>query len=1028
MSLKNIDSLKSILSRTIQTFIRDKTNPKDVHEQFLTMDYNSYNSYSVKRFLDSNDISDLELKKIASKFISEEYFKTINSLETFAIFCYDILSYSLTDYSVKANELYTDLEPDELKNKIKVFLKGGNVLNAVFFKNVRHLPVYLRNKIIDEYSKYFNPSDFDFEIIVSHKLSKKEEFNNDLYDKVYSDLCHLSYFILNDIREYFIRHELDIFDYPKYNESLKKNLLNKLKDTINQSDYCKDKKLYLCKLVHDNLYIEEPCINDVRFDYENQYDHVVQSSINVDGSKGNKVSAPRKFNRIYTDKINNYYISMNNSLDFIHGSKRAKFFLARLKSLFNFYFMENLEWQRKYRCCNFKKIGGELIDIVINHKDSTDIHRVEDLQELKIKDKTFLTMNEKMLIDELHDILFINFTLPWNQSKSDKRLKRYFGFMIIFFINKYSSNEDILDYVRNNINNILITFDKILISESPYDFTDYNIEELGRLSDLGIPNSDLAIIFDTYRNLPELFRKISEELGKIADKDLFTKKRTKDFISINLKEFIESWKQNYIFVLKIIESVKLGPDPIRDTAVKFKRNKYLINYKSEVLNYSQSGGFNSCNANNKNYVLPTILKYFNKFTNTKITDSSTDLFKSLCQEIFQRIKDPGTYQSMVKYGDDPVPVVFEINYTVSITFFVFLSFIVEYFLFIIVYQKINIINPNTITFNYNTLNEKRNNYNNIWKNSTIATNPLNNQNLTEKMYRKNLEDMSINQLLSEFCLDLDRLFYRFMVTIIFNLKIKTSKKIKELKKYIFPDNLKRKNETTESKYENIYPDWKDKIKAFTGISDLELNNIIKKSLEHIADHTSKIDNEYTPDATGFFSWMYLLPEKRRRERNDQNTALKFGSCITNTYLEIYLLIRINEDPSNVGVGLESQNNTRHNYWINTQNELQSQSPGFNNHISHWFTIWKDSPANITLFREAPGFQVHHLSKNAVTDTFLTTLNIKNKNQKKMIQSLILPIFDSYSEYCRQNPTLNNKLIVINDLVSDFIKELNIAYP
>ena len=85
MSLKNIYSLKSILSRTIQTFIRDKTNPKDVHEQFLTMDYNSYNSYSVKRFLDSNDISDLELKKIASKFISEEYFKTINSLETFAI-------------------------------------------------------------------------------------------------------------------------------------------------------------------------------------------------------------------------------------------------------------------------------------------------------------------------------------------------------------------------------------------------------------------------------------------------------------------------------------------------------------------------------------------------------------------------------------------------------------------------------------------------------------------------------------------------------------------------------------------------------------------------------------------------------------------------------------------------------------------------------------------------------------------------------------------------------------------------------
>ena len=46
----------------------------------------------------------------------------------------------------------------------------------------------------------------------------------------------------------------------------------------------------------------------------------------------------------------------------------------------------------------------------------------------------------------------------------------------------------------------------------------------------------------------------------------------------------------------------------------------------------------------------------------------------------------------------------------------------------------------------------------------------------------------------------------------------------------------------------------------------------------------------------------------------------------------------------------------------------------------------------------------------------------------MIQSLILPIFDSYIEYCRQNPTLNNKLIVIQDLARDFIRELNIAYP
>ena len=66
----------------------------------------------IVHFINSNDISDLELKKIASNFITEEYFKTSNSLETFAIFCYDIFSHSLNDYCIKANDLYTDLEPD----------------------------------------------------------------------------------------------------------------------------------------------------------------------------------------------------------------------------------------------------------------------------------------------------------------------------------------------------------------------------------------------------------------------------------------------------------------------------------------------------------------------------------------------------------------------------------------------------------------------------------------------------------------------------------------------------------------------------------------------------------------------------------------------------------------------------------------------------------------------------------------------------------------------------------------------------
>ena len=90
-----------------------------------------------------------------------------------------------------------------------------------------------------------------------------------------------------------------------------------------------------------------------------------------------------------------------------------------MKCLFNLYFMQSLEWSKRYSCCEFNKIGGELIDVVVYHKDSTDKHRIEDLQSL-INNKRFLAMNEKKLILELHDIIFINFTLSWYQTKSEK--------------------------------------------------------------------------------------------------------------------------------------------------------------------------------------------------------------------------------------------------------------------------------------------------------------------------------------------------------------------------------------------------------------------------------------------------------------------------------------------------------------------------------------------------------------------------------------------------------------------------------
>ena len=105
-----------------------------MEDLFIKKEYSKENSYYIKRFYDSNDNSKIELKKITTNFITQNYFKSSNSLENFAIFCYDILSHSISEYCNKIQGIYSDLEPANLNDKIKVFLKGGNVLNAVFFK------------------------------------------------------------------------------------------------------------------------------------------------------------------------------------------------------------------------------------------------------------------------------------------------------------------------------------------------------------------------------------------------------------------------------------------------------------------------------------------------------------------------------------------------------------------------------------------------------------------------------------------------------------------------------------------------------------------------------------------------------------------------------------------------------------------------------------------------------------------------------------------------------------------------------
>ena len=156
----------------------------------------------------------------------------------------------------------------------------------------------------------------------------------------------------------------------------------------------------------------------------------------------------------------------------------------------------------------------------------------------------------------------------------------------------------------------------------------------------------MDIIFGTNFDLVDLFKKIKQEISSIDKKDIFNLNKFKKDIRENFKTFLTEWKSNFLFSLKVIENSLQGPTKIRDVIeVSIKRNKYFINYNQYNNKYSQTGGFNSCNLNNKSYVIPTIMKYFNKYTNKVLRNDSLDIFKNLCEDLLNNIKTPGYFKS-----------------------------------------------------------------------------------------------------------------------------------------------------------------------------------------------------------------------------------------------------------------------------------------------------------------------------------------------------------------------------------------------
>lgn len=431
------------------------------------------------------------LKDIATNFVVKEFFKSESSLYSFMFTTYNYFTVVLSEYRKRKG-----LSENEL-----IFIyKGGNILRIVSKEFWLELPSNSTRELTKLYSPYFRRSDSDFTIYLSPHV------NN--YDTVYKEVGLLSYLILFKLRKIFLSKPYDFFDYYKYNNSFKKNILEKYLISLNEVEGFNFKGLAL-----DNVSTTE---------YTETYKSVVDTGV---FKKTQTTYDKIKIHNSNSSLINSY----NNMLEFIRGvdkDRLAKFTLVRTKV--------NLSLLTSSGDVN--NVGGELIDVSIQHRDDVSTtHFFEYLDLFKtVYDLSY--MNEKLsinsytityLIYDLEEILFKENLFPWEDKKYYKRLYRLF---YMYFVDIFVTVEN-----GNTRFDILSDFKEMILDTYKENNEDIKLQSRVYLSKY--KDFDIKII-----DLVHILYNISINIRYIDDKNKFD-------------ELIDILIQNNKSVLKTVDKL-----------------------------------------------------------------------------------------------------------------------------------------------------------------------------------------------------------------------------------------------------------------------------------------------------------------------------------------------------------------------------------------------------------------------------------------------------------------------------------------
>jgi hypothetical protein len=373
-----------------------------------------------------------EFEGATTDIITNEFTKSQDKIAQFIQLVYDTFNTAINTY----------IEYKSLPARSVFFIyKGGNILRILAKDFVHELPGSASDVLYKYYGDYFKKSDADFSIYIDPALAN--------FDVVFDDMTKLAYLLLNYLRITFMSDLPKFFDYHGYNDTVKGQILEKLLEKLNKADILEDETSqafyggkFLGVALDDVFVTDYKGVNKLGKSSSKRIDYLVDFNNNnkselilyklvplhLSGTKEPALDEmAAKQQKLFNNRSSvEFYISANKTLRFDLSNLHMAFNLVRMKVNFSALFERDTA----------KKIvdlGGELIDVSIIHKDSTQLQDFIDNRDNYVriftyvdgsKEVSFRATSFEYLVHDLELILFQTVKYPWEDNKYSKRLKR----------------------------------------------------------------------------------------------------------------------------------------------------------------------------------------------------------------------------------------------------------------------------------------------------------------------------------------------------------------------------------------------------------------------------------------------------------------------------------------------------------------------------------------------------------------------------------------------------------------------------